>query len=99
MKNKFWLLSVFVPTLAWACPKGSTGWEGTCAYDNIRPLESSTNIATVWVSAEKPPKTTTGEWQTDKIRIVTLSPLSTVDDEISAAKKWDAAHGEPPKGE
>lgn len=85
---------MFIPLASWACPKGEHDDNGACAYDTSASIEDSAK----WVSDEKPPKTTTGEWQTAKVKVITLSPQSTVDDEIAAAKKWDVANGQPPRG-
>ncbi len=93
-----WLFLLVLPTLAFACPE-SQKYECVCVVD-IQPAEQPTAATNAsWVSDEKPPRTTTGEWQTGKVQIITLTPESTVDDEIAATKKWDAAHGQPPKGQ
>lgn len=82
---------------AWGCAKNQTEWEGVCTVD-IKPEAAPAETQKSWVSDEKPPKTTTGEWQTDKVKIVNLTAEVNVDDEINSANKWDAEHGEPPKG-
>jgi hypothetical protein len=79
-----------------ACPAGSSEYNGTCVVE-LKPAES-TIASGSWTSDEKPPKTTTGEWQTGKFEIVTLKSQS-IDDEIAAAKKWNVAHGNPEKGQ
>jgi hypothetical protein len=88
------LLVMLVPSLSWCCPKGEHEDSGACAYDTSSDVDQSK-----WVSDEKPPKTTTGEWQTGKVQIIQLQPVMTVDEEVANAKKWDAEHGQPPKGQ
>lgn len=88
---------ILIPAIAWSCPKGQDTWEGVCVVD-VKPESAPVETQKSWVSDEKPPKTTTGQWQDGKTKIVTLTPEVNVDDEINSAKKWDAEHGEPPKG-
>lgn len=88
---------IFWAAFAFACPKNQTEWEGVCTVD-IKSEAAPVETQASWVSDEKPPKTTTGQWQDGKTKIVTLTPEVNVDDEINSAKKWDAEHGEPPKG-
>jgi hypothetical protein len=82
-------LVVLLSSLAMACPKGQTEWESVCTVD-IQP-EGATVDSSKWVSDAKPPKTTTGEWQTGTFQVIQLKS-QTLDDEITSAQKWDAAH-------
>jgi hypothetical protein len=92
-------MTVFIIGLAvitvYGCPHGEHPDSGACAYDT----DASPTDSAQWVSDEKPPKTTTGEWQTGKVQIIQLQPVMTVDDEAANAKKWDTSHGQPPKGQ
>ena len=80
-------LLFLLPSLAMACPTGTHPDSGACAYDTSAPAEDSAK----WVSDEKPPKTTTGEWQTGKFKVWYQPP--TVDENIAAKKAEDARMG------
>lgn len=66
-----------------SCPKGEHPDSGACAYDTGAPVDDSAK----WVSDEKPPKTTTGEWQTGKFQIINLPAQATVDDIVRLLPK------------
>jgi len=76
-------LLVFLPSLCLACPAGTHPDSGACAYDTGASPEDTAK----WISDEKPPKTTTGEWQTGKFKVWFQPP--TVDENIAAAKERD----------
>ena len=87
---KTFMLLMLLPMAAVACPSGSSEWkEGVCTVD-IKP-EGATVDSSKWVSDEKPPKTTTGEWQTGKFKVIQLQAQD-LNAEIAATQKWDAAH-------
>ena len=81
-------LLMLLPMVAVACPKGEHEDSGACAYNTSATPDDSAK----WVSDERPPKTTTGEWQTGKVKIIDLRPQS-IDDEITSKKAEDAKMG------
>ena len=81
-------LLMLLPMVAVACPKGEHEDSGACAYDTSASPDDSSK----WVSDEKPPKTTTGEWQTGKFKVIDLRS-QTIDDEIASKKAQDARMG------
>jgi hypothetical protein len=82
------LLLAMLPTIALACPKGSSEFNGSCVIE-LQPVESAKVNDPSWISDEKPPRTTTGEWQTGKFKVYYLpaqTAESETDDQIKFAQ-------------
>jgi hypothetical protein len=82
---------LFLPVVALACPKGQAEYEKVCVIE-LKSLDEAKGDNTSWVSDEKPPKTTTGEWQTGKFKVYYLpsqDAKTETDDQIRFAQNRD----------
>jgi hypothetical protein len=78
----------FVTVALMACPKNYVEYKGNCAYEPA-PADSGTTDMSKWVSDEKPPRTTTGEWQTGKFKVILIPSQDSkteIDDQIKFAQ-------------
>lgn len=78
------LIVVLCASWSWACPKGSTEYEGNCVVD-IKP-ETGPSVVP---SAERPPKDKMPSYQREGIKVIELPSLISAD--AKQDREWNDA--------